>query len=220
MDPLIGAALIAGGSSLLGSAMNYNSQADTNQQSIDLWREQAQWNKPVNQVLRWREAGLNPNLVYGQGTSGNIQNLPKQEAPMLDLDFVRSFEMVRNMQAQNENLREQNNNLKAQRGRIDEETKGIELDNRRKKILLGLEEDIGMPHGSSLRDYVVRFLSSLFQEDGQDSAAASAAMQQDTVPLRVKGALPAAGRATGRAFKKYGDKLIREETQYFSPRRY
>lgn len=220
MDPLISAALISGGASLLGSVMNYNSQADTNQQSIDLWREQAQWNKPVNQVKRWREAGLNPNLVYGQGTSGNIQNLPKQEAPMLDLDFVRSYELVRNMQAQNDNLREQNENLKAQKGRIEEETKGVELDNRRKKVLLKQEEKTGMPHGSSFRDYVANFLASIFEENGQNSAAASAVMQQDTVPLRAKGAVPSAGRATGRAFQKYGDKLIREETQYFSPRRY
>lgn len=213
MDPLIGAALISAAASLTGSAMNYNSQANTNEKSIDLWREQAQWNKPINQVARWREAGLNPNLIYGQGTSGNIQNLPKQEAPMLDLDFVRSFELIRNMQAQNENL-------DAQKRRVEEDTKGIALDNRRKEILLRQEEKTGMPHGSSLRDYVANFLASLFEEDGQNSAAASAAMQQDTVPLRAKGVVPSAGRATGRAFRKYGDKLIREETQYFSPRRY
>lgn len=34
-------------------------------------REQLDYNTPKNQMLRFQDAGLNPNLVYGQGDSGN-----------------------------------------------------------------------------------------------------------------------------------------------------
>ena len=40
-------------------------------------RLQNEYNSPVNQMARYREAGLNPNLMYGQVSSGN-QSQPVQ----------------------------------------------------------------------------------------------------------------------------------------------
>lgn len=39
--------------------------------NLDLWNKQNEYNTPAAQMARMREAGLNPNLFYGQGTSGN-----------------------------------------------------------------------------------------------------------------------------------------------------
>lgn len=47
-----------------------------NQANEELLEKQLEYNKPANQMLRYQEAGLNPNLVYGQGGPGN------QSAPL------------------------------------------------------------------------------------------------------------------------------------------
>lgn len=41
--------------------------------NINLWNMQNEYNTPKNQMLRFKEAGLNPNLIYGQtNTAGSI----------------------------------------------------------------------------------------------------------------------------------------------------
>lgn len=92
LDPILGAALIAGGSSLVGSILGYGSNQSTNAQNAELMREQNQFNAqqawqnqvfqqdfwrrtfdetnkynlPKNQVKRLLEAGINPALMSGQ----------------------------------------------------------------------------------------------------------------------------------------------------------
>lgn len=53
----------------------------TNQQNIDFWNMQNRYNTPENQVQRYRAAGLNPNLIYGQGTPGNATPIPAASRP-------------------------------------------------------------------------------------------------------------------------------------------
>lgn len=43
-------------------------QADMNEKYL---AQQNEYNSPANQMLRFQQAGLNPNLVYGQGSPGN-----------------------------------------------------------------------------------------------------------------------------------------------------
>jgi len=43
-------------------------QADANEKYLS---QQNEYNKPLNQMSRFQEAGLNPNLIYGQGSPGN-----------------------------------------------------------------------------------------------------------------------------------------------------
>lgn len=38
--------------------------------NLDLWAKQNEYNSPKAQMQRLEEAGLNPNLMYGQGTTG------------------------------------------------------------------------------------------------------------------------------------------------------
>lgn len=40
-----------------------------------------EYNSPANQMLRYQQAGLNPNLIYGQGNSGNATPMPSATAP-------------------------------------------------------------------------------------------------------------------------------------------
>lgn len=48
----------------------------TRSDNIQFWNMQNQYNSPAAQMQRFRDAGLNPNLIYGQGNSGNAGAIP------------------------------------------------------------------------------------------------------------------------------------------------
>lgn len=54
------------------------------QKNREMWYEMQDYNAPAMQMKRFKEAGLNPNLIYGQGSPGNVQSHPQFEAPQLD----------------------------------------------------------------------------------------------------------------------------------------
>lgn len=57
------------------------------QQQIDMWNRQNEYNSPISQMTRLKDAGLNPNLVYGNGVTGNTSgsaptpSTPTMQAP-------------------------------------------------------------------------------------------------------------------------------------------
>lgn len=84
------------GGSLLGMIGQGISTAITNRRQRQLmdhqynlqmkaWREMADYNSPANQMARYQEAGLNPNLIYGSGSAsaGNINSFPQYQAPTI-----------------------------------------------------------------------------------------------------------------------------------------
>jgi len=92
----LAAPLIAGGASLLGGGLNAVSTAQENARSrefaymmyqrqfadnIGLWNMQNAYNSPSAQMERYRDAGLNPRLIYGQAnTAGGLQ-APSAHSP-------------------------------------------------------------------------------------------------------------------------------------------
>lgn len=52
------------------------------------WRQQNEYNNPAAQMQRFKDAGLNPNLIYGQGSPGNATEMPKYSAPSVDYSGV------------------------------------------------------------------------------------------------------------------------------------
>lgn len=100
MDPIIGGGLISGGINLIGGALNslfgrktskdnakaqykYNKllQDQAFAHNVDMWNRQNEYNTPANQMARLKSAGLNPNLMYGQGNVGNAGSPPQYDAP-------------------------------------------------------------------------------------------------------------------------------------------
>lgn len=77
--PAVEAGINAGGGLLSGvlnrkwSSKMYGRQYDD---SIKFWNMQNAYNSPAAQMQRFQDAGLNPNLVYGQGTPGNAASIP------------------------------------------------------------------------------------------------------------------------------------------------
>lgn len=48
-------------------------------ENLAQWERQNLYNTPSAQMARFKEAGLNPNLIYGQGTAGNAASSPQYQ---------------------------------------------------------------------------------------------------------------------------------------------
>lgn len=81
MDPAVTGAIIGGGSSIIGDVANLFGTSKANKQSMQFqkdmyarqradsladWNMQNAYNSPAAQMGRFKSAGLNPNLIYGQ----------------------------------------------------------------------------------------------------------------------------------------------------------
>lgn len=139
LSTVIGAGL-GGTSSLLQNVFNNSNskravrrQLDANKQLADYqynlnmsaWREQNAYNTPTAQMQRYKDAGLNPNLVVSQGNSGNAGAPPTYDRPEAGNSFVptklEGLSSILNhvldfsvRDAQVENMKMQNNLLAGQ----------------------------------------------------------------------------------------------------------
>lgn len=69
--PVVGGALIAGASSILGSMLNAKSTNDNNKLQQQLVYDANAYNTPGMQMQRFQDAGLNPYMMLGQVNAGN-----------------------------------------------------------------------------------------------------------------------------------------------------
>lgn len=80
----IGSASINMVGNLLGTGiqqvMNARQAEKQNEFNLEMWNLQNAYNTPQAQMKRFEEAGLNPNLIYGQGTPGNATSAPQKHA--------------------------------------------------------------------------------------------------------------------------------------------
>lgn len=69
--PVVGGAIIAGASSILGSMLNAKSTNANNQLQQQLINDANAYNTPSMQMQRFQNAGLNPYMMLGQVNAGN-----------------------------------------------------------------------------------------------------------------------------------------------------
>lgn len=62
-------------------------------QSRAQWARENAYNTPEQQMARFKEAGLNPNLIYGQGDAGNASSMQAYQSPTADYTGVSNPEM-------------------------------------------------------------------------------------------------------------------------------
>lgn len=131
MDPLIGAGIAQGAANIIGNLASGASKKKAMKRQHEYNKyyigRQEEWNKyimdynkPVNQMDRYREAGLNPHLIYGQGETGNanqgidtknVQALAQEyQAP----DVLGMYMAQRLNKAQVNNVEENTRNTRAQ----------------------------------------------------------------------------------------------------------
>lgn len=92
-------------------------EVDANREN---WRMANAYNSPQQQMQRLKEAGLNPNLIYGNGataTGGTISSAsaksPQGEAPRMDLNSIlANYQDAQLKNAQINNLEQVGKNLK------------------------------------------------------------------------------------------------------------
>ena len=76
---------------------------------LEQWNRTNAYNSPEQQMDRYKEAGLNPNLVYGsQGSNGNATQIVKSgtpggeySRPDKEKDNLMAYQTLRNLQQQN-----------------------------------------------------------------------------------------------------------------------
>ncbi len=103
------------GSSLIGNKGSKNAQKQANKDNIAFWNLQNEYNNPSAQMQRLRDAGLNPNLVYGGSSGSSAGNAgaisPSKAAPYNVDNPLNDINTVANTQqtsAQTDNLKAQN----------------------------------------------------------------------------------------------------------------
>jgi hypothetical protein len=127
--PIPVAAAIAAGATLLGTGANVYASGKMNKKtrewndkqytrtradSLNDYAMQNEYNSPTAQMSRFRDAGLNPNLIYGQTNEGATVRSSETpawnpRAPNIDLDAgptISAFYDTRLKEAQTDNLRE------------------------------------------------------------------------------------------------------------------
>lgn len=109
-----------------------------NEYNYKMWQEQNAYNSPAAQMARYQEAGLNPMLIYGQGSPGNASSAPtaagmdlKQEPTAVQtlgnavrsvggimseyLGLRKQVQELENLKSENQRIREQSFLLNQQR---------------------------------------------------------------------------------------------------------
>lgn len=103
----------------------YSFQKDT-----EAWNRQNEYNLPSAQMARLRDAGLNPNLVYGNGAAqSTAATMPKYNAPTMSYNYRPAVDPLAMIGAyQDFQIKQaQTNNLQAQYNNTMEETRGKRL---------------------------------------------------------------------------------------------
>lgn len=79
------------------NAQNIAFQQEVNQQNIDqqwkMWNATNEYNHPAAQMARYNEAGLNPNLIYGQSNTASPVNVGTSEAPQVSGYMKKNFDV-------------------------------------------------------------------------------------------------------------------------------
>ena len=164
MGPLV-LPLIAAGASLAGSAINAGSQSRTNQSQLSYsremydkqradaladWNRQNQYNSPKEQMMRFKEAGLNPNLIYNQQTQSPVVRSSSVEgysprAPQVDLGNAAAMGLQGLSTYQDTQLKNVQTDL------VREQIKNASTDNMLKQLDWA-EKNIKLPYAQSMAE--------------------------------------------------------------------
>ena len=106
-------ALIGAGAGVIGTAFDAIAQIGQNKKAREhqeyMFDKANAYNTPAMQMQRFKAAGLNPHLIYGQGNSGNSSGVPPlttQEAPKSNFaDIAQNYVANKTQQAQQDQLK-------------------------------------------------------------------------------------------------------------------
>lgn len=106
-------ALLDYGAAALNNYYSKKAAKESWDRNLQMWNLENEYNHPINQMVRLRDAGLNPNLVYGTGTStlaASSKSAPvaQQSFPQLDiLGKMNAYQDLKQKDATTENIKAQ-----------------------------------------------------------------------------------------------------------------
>lgn len=241
------AAAVIGGAQLLGQGINAVSQGNTNKRtrrhqiymydrqradSLADWNMMNEYNDPAAQMARLRNAGLNPNLVYGNGSVASDASMPRSsdtgswnpQAPEVDLGSVAGSAFQAHFDAQ---IKEQQiDNLKAQEENIKADTlvklSGNDVNNAdvaKKWFDLHLDTDL-RDISLETRKMMLRKLTFDTDRAGNEAniaatnAATALAIQPDVIELKSQEVARGKLSLQQAALDILGKELQNENSQY------
>lgn len=111
------AAVASTAGTLLSNRRAKKQQEKANLYNIEQWNRTNEYNSPQEQIKRYQEAGLNPNLIYGSGqaSAGNASPAPEMEKisdsyfqnPLPATEMLGAFTDYEVKKAQSDNLKSQ-----------------------------------------------------------------------------------------------------------------
>lgn len=132
-------AAIQGGSELLGGFVNWAATAQQNKKSRQ-WNERMmdkmnEYNSPKAQMERFQEAGLNPHLIYGQGSAGNQPAPVQGKYGLPPLPVPAFLGLYNDFRLKNAQI----DHIKAMQSNVEQETVLKTLDQALKNLELGFK---------------------------------------------------------------------------------
>lgn len=126
-------------STAMANSANERMQHDQNKWNLEQWNRNNAYNSPAAQMQRFKAAGLNPDLMYQQGTPG-ISSAPAQGSnPIPKQPFQMQLDPL--MLAQLKNIEADTNLKKSDANQKDALTEGINYDNITKKAAAAYQEE-------------------------------------------------------------------------------
>lgn len=139
------------GTNFYGSSQDWSHQKTASNlafnQQQDLINQQNIYNSPLQQMQRLRDAGLNPNLVYGQVSSGSqtsIADVPRVYKQYSNRNLGGIGKALSSVYWQAQNLNLQNQKLQNESLKLDNDTKRLGYEKDRIDTLkdyLGIAKD-------------------------------------------------------------------------------
>lgn len=161
--PFIAAATIAAPfvQTMIQNRMNKKMSDYTYDRDRAMWEAQNRYNSPRMQMARFTAAGLNPNLMYSQGTSGNSSSMPKYNPPDRQIKIPDTMAILQQFQdfalktqeLNNAKLLNETNEKKLQILEIDEALKNLKLNTSDPLAFRRANLDWQIPDGKSSTEY-------------------------------------------------------------------
>lgn len=172
---------------------------------LEMWNMQNLYNSPSEQMERLRQAGLNPNLVYGTGAVGNTSSpSPKFESPEFKLDTGHMVPDAMPVLQAHQNIKMQ----KAQTDNIEALTLNTQTENTNKLIQQEIMKKEAELKGVDLEQ--LRAMNPLLQQkltQDIESQGLDIQLKTETLPYQADILKETARRApaeTEQAFQQLG----------------
>ena len=202
------------GSSLLGGYIdNYYNRKAAKQQyeyQMAMWNANNAYNTPAEQMKRLREAGLNPNLIYGGGSAthtATMASVPRVEPGRsgLNADTILKYQQSEIFNQELLNLQETRKLIQAQVASTKAGTKSTDISNTRGQMDLDVYRNTGVDPTKSMTSLsaygnLTKSVKGIFQDIG--AYIGDKVYQIFGDPNRVK-----AHADKRREFKKFMNKL-------------